>query len=327
MAHPAVDSCFRLSFASGAWRHGLTLLSGRSSNRASKVMSGVAVRRVALLVVATLVASVAGCGSQPAPTLAEEDGDSRPTREVLMAELSATDGEVIGSIDSWGGGVFVEAVMSFEEDRHVVGMTLQVGGGEKGDIGFYPAGFDTENGDEIPDEFDVPAGEILQANGSVAASCAGEPDNSPPVLEVSFTRGGGEVEVERLEMRTLTSGFKQWVQVEDVVRAYCEAGVQAHLGIGRMSTDGGAAVVYRVHNPGPEDVSVTSQAGSHGIMRWSAAGPVRVPAGETVDLRVRGQASKQRCRLPGPLHLGLMQVAGRDGSHVMEPLGSDSDIC
>jgi hypothetical protein len=139
------------------------------------------------------------------------------------------------------------------------------------------------------------------------------------VLQVSFTSGGDEVEVEQLEVRSIeyTIGKTQTGQVEQVVRAWCEAGVQATLMQGRMSTDGEARVTYQVFNPGPDEVTLTSRAGSDGDMRWQEAGPVTVPAGESVSIDLEGEADKQRCSYAHPLHLGLLKTVSPSGSQAL----------
>lgn len=266
------------------------------------VLGRCALRRFAMGFAAVfLVAVVAGCGAERAATTAGGAGDAALTERELRREIAASDGQVPGSINTWpSSGVAINTVMRFSESRHVEKMELKVGGTISDDVGFYPASYvdEIENGNEPLDEFDVAAGEKLFVQGSLAPSCAEEPDDSPPVLLVSFTRGGGGVEVERLEVLTVEDGESdgeyRWAPVAQVVRAWCEAGVQAIQASGSMSTDGDARVTYEVLNPGPGDVTLTSRAGAgEGTMRWKEAGPVNLPAGETVVIHVEGKADQQ----------------------------------
>jgi hypothetical protein len=271
-----------------------------------------------MAIATVLLALVAGCGSEQVATPAGEEGDPVRSAKEIEAESATSDGVVPGYISTYpGSGVGVQAIMRFPESRHVTGIILQMGG-QTSDAVFYTESFDTDSGD-IPDQFAVAAGEALTAEGHYSPSCVDARDDSAPVLQVSFTSGGGDVEVEQLEVRSIeyTLGKTVTGQVAQVVAAWCEAGVQATLMNGSITTKGEARVTYQVFNPGPDDVTLTSRAGSDGDMRWEEAGPVTVPAGESASIEVEGEADKQRCSYAQPLNLGLLRTVGPSGSNTL----------
>jgi hypothetical protein len=86
---------------------------------------------------------------------------------------------------------------------------------------------------------------------------------------------------------------------EKAFAAACRGGLQASLVGSRQAPDGRFSVDLELVNPGPDEVTVTSEAYKRDGARWDAISVV-VPVGKEAQLRSRAGARAACRRPPGP---------------------------
>jgi hypothetical protein len=242
-------------------------------------------RRGAALVACALVLSSCAA-SDPAsapPDSAERAGEP----------LSAVD------IHHGYGSVSVDGGFTLSESRDLVDYRLQVPPGSVSSAIFWPDGWDYGMDGEPPAHPHLPAGKTMYFMANLIPRCDGSTiQASDPAVLVRSTTADGEPVEDRF---TLPADL-----VNDAWNDFCDVGVSAYSGNMRGSADlAEVSVLYEITNPGPEDVTVTSQPWNAGDGRWLSAS-VAVPAGERRTLRVKGLDVCHGPGADGPIFMGLL---------------------
>lgn len=154
----------------------------------------------------------------------------------------------------------------------------------------------------------VRAGVRVDVAGGWLASCA-DPAGVP-ILTVTSRTADGRSARDRYVPADLAA-------YEKAFAAACRGGLQASLVGSRQAPDGRFSVDLELVNPGPDEVTVTSEAYERDGARWDATSVV-VPVGKEAQLRISGRGAG--CVPTTPWATGHLTA---DGKPLKLPVGSD----
>jgi hypothetical protein len=243
---------------------------------------------------------VCGCGSGT-----DDAGVSAATGATATAEF----------VEAQHGNLSVSGHISFAQDRHVFSDLTLLMGGESGEGGVAPPGFDTD-GWPPPESFDVEAGKRMIFFADVLPDCADDAAQSL-VLVVRSTTGHGVTVDDRLQLEV--------DYLPEVVERFCDVAIHVAPGGQSHADPAGqqAWVDVVLVNSSDQPVTVTSResttpAGVH----WHAAYVTVPPRGRAT---IRIEANGPICATRDPLQLGLLAIA--DGAPVAAPYKDVNTLC
>jgi hypothetical protein len=269
--------------------------------------------------VMALLVVMGACGNRTGDSGAEDSGAAGADASRPLSEVHMNYDDQYG-LDLW-------ARFTPLRDGRVVNATM-VAAGRSVPAYVMSRSFDTDNFPP-PTHPRLRAGHAMRVNASVVPRCDDE-SHEAPVVTVTWREANGEVARSRLAVvmpGETPAETQEWV--ESVAQEFCSQSQQVRVTLMHMSAraDGQSVTIkYVLRNPGPGEVTVTSQAWrSSGMAQWLPA-VVVVPAdGQPHELTVRGVDGICTSEADTPYALGLFTAETADGErHVLT--GDDGDL-
>jgi hypothetical protein len=191
-----------------------------------------------------------------------------PGQRSLSPAGSGQDRTVPITSGGWPTGFSAEMTVEFPNNRNLLSGRFELNG-KTYPVTFYPN--DGTDNDVQPNPLPLEAGVTVTAQAQLAPDCDAKAD--PPDLHVRSRLDNGNVTTDRF---TVSNPGKYAA----AVAKWCTEGAQVTVEAFDSNPAGGVKITLRIVNPGPDSVTITSDAYDIGITHWNLAS-VAVPAAAT----------------------------------------------